>query len=153
MGIILPLCWFSLYNSETVKAVTLVFCSILYNFIWDIRAKFSIPNSLQSLDIGQNSKRGVFHGQSLVKENCQNSRTSDNIVLKFTPLTKFEKRYKTTSKKGQCRHAGKLWFFIVIFPIFNQFRVIWKPDSGHLVCKLYTFINNNLLSYENWKQN
>ena len=28
MGIILPLCWFSLNDSETVKAVTLGFCSI-----------------------------------------------------------------------------------------------------------------------------
>ena len=27
-GIILPLCWNSLHNSETVKAITLAFCSI-----------------------------------------------------------------------------------------------------------------------------
>ena len=42
---------------------------------------------------------------------------------------------------------------IVIFPIFSQFGAIWKPDSGRIVCKTYVFINSNLLSYKNWKQN
>ena len=39
----LPLCWFSFNNSETVKAVTLAFCSIQYHFIRDYGAKFGIP--------------------------------------------------------------------------------------------------------------
>ena len=34
---------------------------------------------------------------------------------------------------------------IGIFPIYSQFGVIWKPDSRHIVCKTYTFINSNLL--------
>ena len=42
---------------------------------------------------------------------------------------------------------------IVIFPIYGQFGVIRKPDSGRIVCKIYVFINSNLLSYNNWKQN
>ena len=42
---------------------------------------------------------------------------------------------------------------IVIFPIYGQFGAIRKPDSGLIVCKTYIFINNNLLSYKNWKQN
>ena len=42
---------------------------------------------------------------------------------------------------------------IVIFPIYGQFGAIRKPDSGHIVCKPYIFINNNLLSYKKWKQN
>ena len=42
---------------------------------------------------------------------------------------------------------------IVIFPIYGQFGAIQKPDSGRMVCKTYIFINNNLLSYKNWKQN
>ena len=49
----------ALNNSETVKAVTLAFCSIHYNFIRDIPAKFGIPNFTQSPDIGQNSDRGI----------------------------------------------------------------------------------------------
>ena len=42
---------------------------------------------------------------------------------------------------------------IVIFPIYGQFGAIWRPDSGRMVCKTYIFINSNLLSYKNWKQN
>ena len=35
----------------------------------------------------------------------------------------------------------------VIFPIYEQFRAIWKLDSEN-VCKTYIFINSNLLSYK-----
>ena len=42
---------------------------------------------------------------------------------------------------------------IAIFSIYGQFGAIWKPDSGRIVCKTYIFINSNLLSYKNWKQN
>ena len=42
---------------------------------------------------------------------------------------------------------------IDIFPIYGQFRVIRKPDSGCIVCKTYIFINSNFLSYKKWKQN
>ena len=42
---------------------------------------------------------------------------------------------------------------IDIFPICGQFGVIRKLDSGRIVCETYIFINSNLLSYNNWKQN
>ena len=42
---------------------------------------------------------------------------------------------------------------IVTFPIYSQFGAIQKPDSGRIVCKIYIFINSNLLSYKDWKQN
>ena len=42
---------------------------------------------------------------------------------------------------------------IAIFPIYDQFGAIWKLDSGRIVCKTYIFINSNLLSCKNWKQN
>ena len=42
---------------------------------------------------------------------------------------------------------------IVIFPIYGRLGAIRKPDSGRIVCKPYIFINNNVLSYKNWKQN
>ena len=48
------LCWFSL-NSETIKAVTLAFCSIQQNFIRDVCAKFDIPYLPQTPDIGKSS--------------------------------------------------------------------------------------------------
>ena len=37
--------------------------------------------------------------QSLIKGNCHNSRTSDNIEMKLGPVTKLHKINKTTSKK------------------------------------------------------
>ena len=40
---------------------------------------------------------------------------------------------------------------IVFFPIYCQFAAIRKPDSESMVYKTSIFINNNLLSYKNWK--
>ena len=37
---------------------------------------------------------------------------------------------------------------IVIFLIYSQFGAIWKPESEHIVCKTYIFIDSNLLSYK-----
>ena len=42
---------------------------------------------------------------------------------------------------------------IIIFQINGQFEAIQKPDSGCIVCKTYIFINSNVLSYKNGKQN
>ena len=42
---------------------------------------------------------------------------------------------------------------IVIFSIYDQFGTIQKLDSGRIVYKTYIFMNSNLLSYKNWKQN
>ena len=39
-------------------------------------------------------------GQSLIKENCHNSRTSDDIDMKVGSVTKFDKRNKTASKNS-----------------------------------------------------
>ena len=89
-------CWFSLDISETVEVVTLALCSIQQHLFRDIRVKCGIPNSPQSPDIGQNTGRGIskfrISGQSLIKENCYNSRTSDDIDMKLGPVTKLDKR-------------------------------------------------------------
>ena len=39
-------------------------------------------------------------GQSLIKGNCHNSRTSDGIDMKLGPVTKLDKRNKTILKKS-----------------------------------------------------
>ena len=95
-------CWFSHINSEMVKAASLEFCSIQQFFISDIRVKFGIPNVPQSLDNGQNSGKRISHfwisGQSLINENCHNSRTSHDIGIKVAPVTKLEKINMATSK-------------------------------------------------------
>ena len=38
-------------------------------------------------------------GQSFVKVNCHNSRTSDDVDTKLGPVTKLDKSNKTNSKK------------------------------------------------------
>ena len=80
--------------------------------------------------------------QSLIKENCHNSRTSDDIDMKLWPVTKLGKRNKTTSKNWRWPHFGKLWRHCH-FPIYNQFGEFRKPDSGRLVPRIYIFINSN----------
>ena len=51
---------------------------------------------LQSRDIGQNSDGGIsdirISRESLIKENCHNSRTSDDIDLNLGPVTELNKR-------------------------------------------------------------
>ena len=107
----------------------------------------------QSLDIGRNSDGGIsdfrISGQSFIKETCHNSRTSDEFDMKPGPVTKLDKRNKTKSKKFDDDVMSENFDVIVIFPIYDQFGAIWKPDSGRIVCKTYVFINSNLLFYKN----
>ena len=152
-----PRCWFFLNNSETVKAVTLVFCSVQQHFIRDICAKFGIPNFSQSLDNDQNSDGGIcdcrVSGQSLIKENCHNSRNSHDIDMKLGPVTKTHKINKTPSKEIDDDAMTENWDVMFIFAIYSPFGAIRKPDSGRIVCKTYVFINSNLFSYKNLQQN
>ena len=101
----------------------------------DIYAKVGIPNSPQSPDIGQNSDVDVsdfwISGQSFIKQNCHNSRTSGDIDTKLGPVTKLEKRNKATSNEfvddamlGNC----------IVIALFSNLWLIWrnpKPDSRH----------------------
>ena len=54
------------------------------------------------LGIGQNSDGSIsdfqISRQFLIKKSCHNSRTSDDIYMKLGPVTKLDKRNKTTSK-------------------------------------------------------
>ena len=69
--------WFFLSNTETVKTVI-------------------FPDLLQSIDIGENSDGGIsdcrISGQSLIIDNCHNSRTSNDIDMKLGPVTRLGKR-------------------------------------------------------------
>ena len=71
--------------------------------------------------------------------------------MKLEPVTKIDKRNKTTSKKFDLDVMPENCNVILNFRIFGQFGAVWKPDSGHRLCKKYVF--SNLLSYKNWKQN
>ena len=84
-------------------------------------------------------------GKSLIKENCYNSRISDDIDMKLGPVTKLDKRNKETSKTIDDDALLIICDVIVFFFIYDQFAAIRNPDSGNIVCKTYILINSNLL--------
>ena len=145
--------WISLNNSKMIKFVTLEFYSIYLNSIRDIYAKFGIHNLPQSSNIGNNSGGGIsdfrISGQSLINENCHDSRASDDIDMKLGAVTKIDKRNKTTSKNFDVDVMSTNYDVIVIFRIFGQFGAVQRADSGHRVCKSFFFSNSNLFSYKN----
>ena len=89
------------------------------NFTRNICAKFGTPNSPQSQDIGKISDKGISNfwilGQFLIKVNYHNSRVSDDIEMNLGPITKLDKRNKTTSKKLDDDFMSVNCDFIVIF--------------------------------------
>ena len=62
-----------------------------------------IPNFLQSPDIEKNSYACIsdsrISGQSIIKGNCHNTETSNDIDMKLGTVTKLDKGNKTTSTK------------------------------------------------------
>ena len=71
------------------------------------------------------------------KGKWSDSTTSNDIDLKFEPVTKYDKRNIATSKKFGDDGMSTSFDVIVIFQIFGQFEAIWKPDSRRMVCKTY----------------
>ena len=69
--------------------------------------------------------------------------------MKLGPVTKLDKRNKTTSKQFDDDVMPKNCNVIAIFLTYGQSGAIWKPYSERIVCKTYIFINSNLLSYKN----
>ena len=64
----------------------------------DVRAKFLAPVSRCWAKLRRVISDFGIPGQSLIKGNCHNSRTSDGIDMKLGPVTKLDKTNKTTSK-------------------------------------------------------
>ena len=103
-----------------------------------------------SLQILGKTKTGMFLISGfLIKENCHNSRTSDDIDMKLGTVTKLDKRNKTASKKLTVTSCRKIVASLSFLRFMAKFSVILKPDSGRTVCKTYIFINSNILFYKN----
>ena len=88
--------------------------------------------SLQIL--GKTQTQGIsgfrISAQSLLKVNCHNSRTSDDIDMKLEPATKFDKRNKTKSNKFDDDVMSASYHGIVIFSIYgNLEQSSWIPDT------------------------
>ena len=63
--------------------------------------------------------------------------------MKLGPVTKLTKRNTAMSKKFDDGIMLANFCVIVIFPIYDQFGAIRKPELGRMVCKTYIFINSN----------
>ena len=61
----------------------------------------------------------LVSGQFLIKENRHNSRTNDDIDMKLAPVTRVDKRNKTTSKKFDDDGMSRNCDIITIFPIYS----------------------------------
>ena len=71
--------------------------------------------------------------------------------MKLGPVTKLDKRNKTTSKKSDVDVMSENCEVIATFWIFCQFGAVRRPDSGHRLCKIYVFSYSNLLFYKKLK--
>ena len=95
------------------------------NFIFLVPVKSVLGSSIlyYSPDIRQNSDGCIsdfwISGQSFIKENCHNSRTTDDIDMKLRPVTKRYKRNKTTLKKIYDDVMAENCDVIVIFTIYG----------------------------------
>ena len=73
------------------------------------------------LDIGQNSDGGIsnfqIYGQSLIIGNCHDSRASNDTDMNLGPVTKLDKRNKTTPKKFDDNVMSNNCDVIAIFSI------------------------------------
>ena len=69
--------------------------------------------------------------------------------MKLGPVTKLDKRNKTTSKKFDDDFMSANCDVIVIFRTYGQLGAIRRADSGRIVSKNYIFIKSKLLSYKN----
>ena len=85
----------------------------------------------------QNPDGGIsdfrISGQFLIKENCHNSRTSDDIEMKLGLVNKLDKASKATLKKVDVNVMSENCDVIVIFRIFGQFEAV-QTESLQKLC-------------------
>ena len=101
----------------------------------------------------QNVKRKRWYFQFLnfcsihINKNCHNFRTSHDIVMKLGSVTTIDKRNTATLNKFDNDVISTNCDVIVIFPIYGQFGVIRKPDSGRMISKTYIFITSIIVTF------
>ena len=89
----------------------------------------------QSPDIGQNSHGGIsdfrISGQSLKKENCHDSRTSDDIDIRRGPLTKFYKKKKHHQKNLTITSRRQILMLLSFFRFMTNLKLFGSriPDE------------------------
>ena len=111
---------FQFSNSETVKAVNLVFCKLS---IANIPIKFSVSNLFQSSDIRWNLDGAISNsrvsGQSLINKKRHIFRISNDTDRKLEPVNKLDKKNTITLKIL----TMTLWRQIMMSVLFFQLMV------------------------------
>ena len=74
--------------------------------------------------------------QSLINQNCLNSRTSIDVEMKLGQVTKLDKRNRATSKMFDDDFMPINCDPFFISPVYGQFVKIWRQNSEHMVHKL-----------------
>ena len=73
----------------------------------------------KSTDIEQDLDGGILDfrisGQSIIKRNCHNSRTNDDIDMKLGTITKLDKKNKTVVKKLTMTSCQKIVTSLLFF--------------------------------------
>ena len=73
----------------------------------------------------------------MIKENSENSRTSNDIDMKPAPVSMLTR--ETNDNDNDNDVMSENCDAIIIFSIYGQFRAIWKPDSRQLIADLHLF--------------
>ena len=111
--------WFYLNNSEMVKAT---------NLIRAVCTKFGIPYSPQFLNIGQNLDEGIYDfqisGQFLIKRNCHNSWTTDDVDMKLGNKT-MSKKFDNDVMSESCVKSLPFFQFMANLEQSGS----WIPDA------------------------
>ena len=112
-----------------------------------------VPITCPSLQILGKTQTGVFpiSGEYLIKENCYNSRTSDDIDMKLGPVTKLDKRNKTTSKNltlMSCRENVTSLLFFEFLTNLEQ-SGDWIPDKESAKVMFSVIVTSCLTKTEN----
>ena len=94
---------------------------------------FLIGPSLQILDKTQTGVFPIFGFLVIpfINENCHNSTTSDDIDMKFGPVTKFDKRNMATSKKLTINLYRQILMSLSFFQLMANLEQSekWIPDA------------------------
>ena len=90
-------------------------------------------------------------GQSLIKGNCYNSRTSDDIDITLVLVTKLKTKNKTTSKKIDNDVMSENCNVIAIFQIFGQFEaaLMWILEAQSVTLLFSLIVTFDLTRTEN----
>ena len=132
----LPPCWFSLNNSETVKALNLAFCSS--NFSLETFKPLTSPG-LQILD----TTHTEFLIKFIINKNCDNSSTSNDIDMKLEPVNltrKTRQRQKSLTMVSCPKIMTSSSFFRLMVDLEQSGTQI--PDAWFIIP---AFFNRNYL--------